>query len=168
MDMSEELHSYEDAKVLPTVSLPMAFDLSSLAYLQTAELTVRHPISDEPTTWRITFAGPGHPVTVALGDEIARRSIEQRQTREEAMTNGRKWKAPAETPAKNRRENALNMAKRILDWTPVVLQAGMPELEYSPEAATSILSNPDFGWLYEQVRKFLNDDAGFIKTSALN
>lgn len=148
--------------------LSAAFDLSSLAYLQTAEMIVRHPITDEPTTWKITFVGPGHPVSVALNDDFARRSIRQRKEREEAMTNGRKWKAPEESPDKNRKINATAFAKRMLDWTPVVLNAGSPPVTFSPDRAVEILENPDFGWLYMQISRFLADDAGFIRDSETN
>jgi hypothetical protein len=150
------------------VAAPAAFDLSSLAYLHTSEMVVRHPITDEPTTWKITFAGPGHPITVGLGDDFARRAIRQRKEREEAMTNGRKWKAPEESPDKNRRINATSFAKRMLDWTPVVLKTGAAPIEFSTDAAVEILENQDFGWLYMQVSRFLADDAGFIPDSETN
>jgi hypothetical protein len=147
---------------------PAAFDLSSLAYLPTAEMIVRHPITEEPTTWKITFAGPGHPITVGLGDDFARRSIKQRKEREEAMTNGRKWKAPEESPDKNRRINATSFARRMLDWTPVVLKAGAPPVTFSTDRAIELLEDQAFGWLYMQVSRFLADDAGFIPDSETN
>jgi hypothetical protein len=146
---------------------PDAFDLSSLAYSDTAEMVVEHPGTGEPTTWKITFAGPGHPVSVALGDEIAKRAIRDRKAREAAQVNGRKWKPEDETPEQNREENGRYYAKRMLGWTPVRLVAGADPVPFSLDNATRLLIDPKFLWLYRQVTAFLAADAGFIESSEI-
>lgn len=141
-------------------------DLSGLAYTETGVLEVLHPITDDPTGWKITFTGPGHPATVKLSDELARRQIKARQTREEAQVNGRKWKAETETPEGNRQDNAETYARRILDWTPAVkLYPNEPPLAFSSGNAARVLADPNFLWLYRQVAAYLLADAGFIKSS---
>jgi hypothetical protein len=145
----------------------VAFDLSSLAYTDTAVMEVEHPNTGEPTGWKITFAGPGHPISVELGDEIARRAIRDRKAREAAQVNGRKWKpAEDETPERNREDNANFYAKRMLGWEPAVrLIKDAPAIEFSHEAAAKLLADPNFFWLQRQCAVFLAADAGFIQSS---
>jgi hypothetical protein len=146
-----------------------AFDLSSLAYADTAVMEVEHPVTGEPTGWKITFAGPGHPISVELGDEIARRAIRDRKAKEAAQVNGRKWKPEDETPEQNREENAKFYAKRMLGWEPAVrLVKDEPPLEFAHTAAIKLLASPSYFWLYRQVAQFLAADVGFIHSSKEN
>jgi hypothetical protein len=148
------------------VAFPAAFDLSELAFIDTADMTVEHPATNEPTEWVITFAGPGHPTSVALQDEIAKRAIRTRQAQQQAQTNGRKWKPEDETPDSNREDNARYYAKRMLSWKPAVrLERGAAAMEFSQENARKLLVDPRYVWLYRQITAFLAADAGFIKNS---
>jgi hypothetical protein len=144
-----------------------AFDLFSLAYADTAVMEVENEETGLPSGWKITFAGPNHPISVELSDEIARRVIRQRKDKEQAQVNGRKWKADDETPKQNREQNAKYYAQRILGWEPAVrLERGEPAVEFSQDAAFKVLSNPKYFWLYKQVARFLDGDAGFIPSSS--
>jgi hypothetical protein len=144
----------------------VAFDLFSHAYAETAVMEVENEETGLPSGWKLTFAGPNHPITVELGDEIARRAIRQRKDKEQAQVNGRKWKADDETPKQNREDNANFYARRMLGWEPAVrLERGEPPLEFSQEAAAKVLANPKYFWLYRQVARFLEADAGFIPRS---
>jgi hypothetical protein len=156
----------DDYNAPAELTIGHAVDLTGLAYIDTGVLEVLNPITDDPTGWQITFTGPGHPSTVRLSDELARRSIKQRQAREEAAVNGRKWKADTETPEGNRQDNAETYARRMLDWTPAVrLYPDEPPLAFSQANASRLLADPNFLWLYRQVAAFLVADAGFIKSS---
>ena len=152
-------------KTLTNGHAPAAFDLSALAFADTAEMTVEHPVTGDPTDWKITFSGPGHPAAVALGDEVARRAIRDRKAREAAQVNGRKWKPEDETPEGNREDNSLYYAKRMLGWTPVRFEAGAQPVAFSIPTAAGLLADPHFLWLYRQVTVFLAADAGFIASS---
>jgi hypothetical protein len=143
------------------------FDLSSLAFLDTAEMEVLHPVTQEPLGWVILFAGPGHPTTVKLSNEASKRMIKARHVREEAQVNGRKWHADPETPEGNIQENSKGFARRMLGWSgrngPVRLDGR--DMPFSVDLAAELLANPRYGWLYRQVAKFVMADEGFLSAS---
>ena len=80
-------------------------DISVFDSADTADMTVAHPATSEPTNWVITFAGPGHPKTIDLADRRARQHLREEKAKEQARVNGRKWKGDEKTPAEQRAEN---------------------------------------------------------------
>lgn len=138
-------------------------DISALAYTETGELDILHPVTGEPIGWKWQIAGPSHAVSIQLGDEIARRQIRERHARETAQVNGRKWRPEDETPDKNRKENAQFYARRVLGFNPVRVLG--EELHFSTETCRRILEDPKFGWVYRQIAAYCVDDAGFIAGS---
>lgn len=139
-------------------------DLGKLAFSNTAQMTVVHPKTGQPTTWVWDIAGPGHEKTVAQANRTSREATMEEARRQQAMVNGRKWKAEVKTPDQIRDENASHFAERVLGWSPVSIN-GKP-LAYSPQAATDLLRDADYGWLFQQLITFLRDEDSFIGGSA--
>jgi hypothetical protein len=140
------------------------FDIDDFATADTAEMVVAHPITGEPTSWRITFAGPGHPKTVKQTDRLARQTMRESRDQEMARVNGRKWKGEERTPDENRRRNAEFFAERMLGWTPVRINGA--DLPFSEETAVKLLMDPKYLKFYQQVLNFLADERSFTKASA--
>jgi len=143
-----------------------AFDLASLAYTDTAEIEVEHPVTGGPIGWTITVTGPSHPVAIALSDETARRVIQDRHRQTAAQINGRKWKPEEETPDGNREQNARYFARRILGWSKIDIQG--EDYPFSQENAVKLLVDQRYQWLYRQIATFFAADEGFIKASAIH
>ena len=140
------------------------FDIAAFESEDTAEMVVEHPITGEPTTWRITLAGPAHATTIAQGDRLSRQTMREARDRETAIANGKKWKGGEErTPEDNRRRNAEFLAARMLGWTPVRINGA--ELAFSTENAIRLLVDPRYFRLYQQVMNFLADERSFVKTA---
>jgi hypothetical protein len=163
-------HSAHDHHAKPQTNghAPGAFDLSSLAYADTGELVIVHPLTGEPTGWKWIIAGPGHPIVVEQGDEFARQAIRDRKARESAQVNSRKWKPDDESPEENRKRNARYFARRVLGWVPdqpVRLESGAAPVEFSTDNVAGLLRQPKFGWLYKQVADYCSEDVGFIQRS---
>ena len=140
------------------------FDLGSVSVVDVAKLAVRHPQTTAPTGWIIDIAGPGHPETIALGNETARERLVQQREQEQARVNGKKWKGGDVDPDSERDRNLSRIARRILGWTPVTLNG--EAFAYSPANAILLLKEPAYTWAATQVYEFLGEDASFIKTSA--
>ena len=51
----------------------------------------------QPTDWKWTFAGPGHPNAAAQSNRVAREFLAKTRAKEQAQTNGKKWKARADS-----------------------------------------------------------------------
>lgn len=144
-----------------------SFDLSSLAYQDTSELVIEHPVTGQPTGWVWTVVGPAHRISIELSDEAARRVIKDRQRREAAQTNGKKWKPDEETPEGNREQNVEYFARRILSWNHPARLDG-ESLSFSQENVRKLLADPKYLWLYRQVTGYFTSDEAFIKASAKN
>ena len=59
------------------------FNLGLLDALDTADLEVCHPATGQPTGWVITFAGPGHPQTVAFNERQLRKRMREEREKEQ-------------------------------------------------------------------------------------
>lgn len=140
--------------------------LSAFAFKDTAILDVMAPDGSGPLGWRITFAGPGHPKTVAFNEVKNREILHRNRQIEMAQINGRKYKPEEQTVDEARRENVRWVAARIVNWTPVALSPDKPPLEFSEAAAVDVFINPDLGWIYAQCLEFLAADQSFTQTSA--
>lgn len=137
-------------------------DLADFDAADEADMTV--VLNGRLTTWVWTFAGPGHPVTVAQASRMARERLHRDREQEQARVNGRKWKAEEETPDDVRRRNVAFVVERLLRWTPVKLNG--EDVPFSPEAATRVLSDPRKATLLTQAIEFLAEDKSFIRRSA--
>lgn len=140
------------------------FNLGSRRAAQTADLEVIDPETDEPTGWLITFAGPGHPKTVAQEDRQARERIEEERARDQALANGRPWLPSSRSKEEREARNVAFIVDRIVGWTPVDL--GEEHVSFSAEKATEILADPGYAWLYSQCSRFLLAEKSFFKGSA--
>ncbi|MDP3417850.1 hypothetical protein [Falsiroseomonas sp.] len=141
-----------------------SFDIADIVVEDVSTLTIRHPQTNAPTTWQMQIAGPGHPVTLALQNEVAREQLQEQRAIEQARANGRKYKAPETDPEEDRARSMNRVARRIVGWTDVSLN-GQP-FPYSAENAAAIMTDPKRGWIATQVLDFFGADAAFIKRSA--
>lgn len=141
-----------------------AIDLSAILPADTSVLEILKPGGTEGTGWRITFAGPGHPKTVAWTTEQSRRNLRKEAQRDAQRENGRKIKPDDRDPDDVRRENVGWVVSRIIDWTPVKL--GGPPIAFSEAAAMDLLMKPEMGWAYVQMVDFLADERSFTRRSA--
>jgi hypothetical protein len=137
------------------------FDGAAFDAVDTSDMYVT--IGGVPTKWHWTFAGPGHPKTVAQNDRLARDRLRDAREKEQSQTNGRKWKAPEESPDEARARNIGWIVERLLGWSPVKIDGKV--LEFSTEAATSWLSDPRKVETLAQALEFLTADNSFTKRS---
>jgi hypothetical protein len=144
----------------------VSFDLSAFQASDQAEMVVRHPVTNEPTTWKITFAGPGHPKTRELADRLARQSLREEQEQARARVNGRKWKGEERSPNEARDANFRAVADRIIQWSPVRLNG--EDVPFNTDNAMRLLSDPAMGTLFAQCLEFLGAEASFLQDSAKN
>lgn len=140
------------------------FDLSTVAASDTAEMEFRHPITNEKTGWKITIAGPGHPVTMDISKRLQRERLQRDKAIERARANGSKWKGDDSDPDEERQRNAQNVSVRILGWSEVHFD-GKP-FTYSKDAALALMLEPKFVHVQNQIIDFLNSEASFTTSSA--
>lgn len=139
------------------------FDIAGLAAADEGELAILDG-AGKPTGWVWTFAGPGHPTTVALDRESNSRFLQREQAKERAQVNNKKWKGDGETVEEVRDRNVSYIVGRLLRWSDIQME-GKP-FPCTPDNARSILSNPRFGLVFEQANEFLRDEKDFTKGSA--
>ncbi|PWC96967.1 hypothetical protein [Azospirillum sp. TSO5] len=145
------------------------FDLADLAYGETLEYAIKHPVTGVATTWVWTIAGPSHPITIALNEKIEKRDREE----ESKFTQARIAAAKANKPEPERpllsahdraKRNATDLAGRVINFTPVKL--GGKLIEYSPDSVVELLSDLSKDWLFSQVFGAAYNKLGFIPNSA--
>lgn len=135
------------------------FDLDDLNATDTAEMTVMH--NGKPTNWVWTFAGPGHPQTIAYGNKTSRERLQQERLKEQARVNGKKWSAPEESVDEVRARNVDMVVNRIVGWTPVRLSG--EAYPFSAENARKLLLDPAKISLFAQAIEFIAEDNSFTK-----
>lgn len=140
------------------------FDLGSTDSLDEAELAIRHPATDEPTTWVWTFYGPGHAKTIELANRVSRTALRELQEQRQSRLNGKKVKVEEQTLDGIRSETVDNIIARTKTFTPVKL--GAETITFSEDAARQLLLDRRKGWLYKQVTEYLGSDENFIQPSA--
>jgi hypothetical protein len=136
------------------------FNLGLLDSLDTADLEVCHPATGQPTGWVITFAGPGHPQTVAFNERQLRKRMREEREKEQAKTNNRKWKGEDKSTEDVRAENLAALVDRIVGWTPVSING--QDIPFSREMAMQLFGDPRKGWLFSQALDFLVADDSFM------
>jgi hypothetical protein len=150
-----------------------AFDISSLDAVDESTLII--VVNGRATNWAWVFAGPGHPKAVEQANRMARERLKLEREQEQARINGRKWKAPEETPEGAVERNVAMVVDRLIGWHVIdaagnktgapVLMAGEP-FPFSEENARKVLSDRRRGSILLQALEFLGDEAAFTKRSA--
>jgi hypothetical protein len=138
------------------------FDLSELDAADTAEMTVM--AFGKPTSWVWTFAGPGHPKTIAQSDRYAREAIVTEKLQQQAQVNGKKWKAPEESLEERRARNINHIVERLIGWSPVKMNG--QDYPFSDVTARAILADRRKVDVYTQALDFLREENSFTKRSA--
>jgi hypothetical protein len=140
------------------------FDLSTVDAKDEAELAIKHPKTAEPTGWKWTFYGPGHPKTIELANTVSREVLQEQREHRQAQLNGKKIKVEGQTLDDIRDKQVANIVARTKGFTPVKLDG--QTIEFSPENATRLLLDRRKAWLLNQVSEYLGEDASFIQPSA--
>lgn len=139
------------------------FDLSQLDAIDEAVMEVRRPDGSD-TGWRWTFAGPGHPKSIEQSNRIAKERLRREAAKEQAVTNGKKWKAEDETIDEALARNVRIVTDRLLGWSSI--QMGGKDFPFSTENATTLLMDRRKGSLLIQALEFLGDESSFTQRSA--
>lgn len=131
--------------------------LEDLMDADTAEMTVlgrdgQPHVGSDGNPWRITFAGPSHPIAFQLDEERQRRLITR------AMPGGK----PAEQDPVELAVTPL--VRRCITWSPIELE-GKP-LECTPENARLVFSQSVH--LRNQAERFLVRASNFTRRQSVN
>src|ERR1700687_4294943 len=113
------------------------------------ELVIRHPQTQEPTTWIWTLYGPGHPNTVQLATKLTRRALRELADQKQAQVNGKKWKAEDQSYDELHFKNVESIVARTKTFTPVKI--GAETTAFTPEGAQKLLSDRKMSWLFNQL-----------------
>lgn len=140
------------------------FSLDDFASADTADMVVM--VGGRPTSWIWTFAGPGHPRTIEQSNRQSRQRLQDDRLKQQAVVNGKKWKAPDETVETIRERNIADIVERLLGWSPVKIDG--QDVPFSPEKAKELLSDRRRASLLLQAIEFLADDQAFTKRSETN
>src|SRR3546814_358663 len=141
------------------------FDLTEVVAVDSDWITIAGK-DGKPTTWKIELAGPGHPETLAGQREVQAERMAKARRIEAAQVNGRKWKGDEIDPDAETRRQAERLARRILGWTPVVVNG--QDFPYSRANAVALMLEPRWSFVQSQVVDYLVSDAAFTKGSATN
>jgi hypothetical protein len=140
------------------------FDLSELDTVDEDVMDVRRKDGSE-TGWKWTFAGPGHSKSIEQSNRLAKERLRKEKAQEQAVINGKKWKAEDETPEEALDRNVRIVTDRLLGWSPIKMN-GEP-LPFSIDNANAILKDRRKSHLLIQALEFLGDDAAFSGRSAM-
>lgn len=119
---------------------------------ETADYTVKNPITGEPTKLVLVLAGPEHP-------ERKKRKFEQ-QRRMRAMAQATN-ELPIQDPAEEEEEGREDVLANILGWK------GRSE-PFSRDACEAYVGGPRRRWLLHQVASALRRRELFIKRSVIS
>lgn len=145
-------------------------DLSGTVYSASEIFEPVVPGSDKKTGWRIELAGPSHPKTVALSEDVTRERLNREKAVEFAQVNGRKWKPDDETPDERAKRTVTRLVKRIVGWSPNPLfKFFSPEpIQFSEEKAVELFLRPEMGGYLGQLADRFMSEAAFTQGSAKN
>lgn len=130
-------------------------DLADFEDVTTGELVILHPQTKAPTTSRVILAGPEHP---------ARKQIEMQRTRRMRAEFAATGKMPVTDPVDEYDEQTEHLVTLTIGWTDMHL--GREDLQYSPQAARAIYTDPKRQWFRAQVNAGLQKTELFIASSA--
>lgn len=147
----------------PSASL----DLSALTPLASYQLAILKPGTTEPTGWVIELAGPSHPQTIAVANDMGQENLDKEKAIEFAQVNGRKWKTEAETPDDRRRKNVTKLCRRIIGWSPdPTFKFVSPDpIAFSVPAAVDLFVRPELGGFFVQVTDYFTGERAFMPPS---
>lgn len=151
-----------------------AIDLSDVMPEETGILHIVVPGTNKRTGWKIVFAGPSHPKTIAQNNEMSRQQLDKAERIEMAQVNNRKWKGEGKQVDDLRRENVDWIMGRIVSWTPIKIKRFSAEDVELPENATAeqikrakeLLAQPYMLPYFGQMIDYVADQASFIAASA--
>lgn len=152
------------SKEQATVAAIPEFTFSDLEAADTSVMTVE--VNGKLTNWTWTFAGPGHPATVAQSNRMARERLHADRLKEQSVTNGKKWKAPEETVDEVRERNVRSIVERIVDWSPVKIDGEL--YPFTADNAYNLLIDRSRVGLLTQATEFLFADNSFTQRSGGN
>jgi hypothetical protein len=156
----------DEGSVKVKVNAPEPFDISVLATEDTSELVINHPVTNEPTTWVWTIAGPSHPEAIKADDERANEMKREELEKERARVNGRKWRGELRTADEEKQRSAQHFARKVLNWTPVRINGA--DFHYSRGNVLKILLDPSYWLVYRQLLEFFGEEKSFMKPSSLS
>jgi hypothetical protein len=145
-----------------TADAALVSDIDAFDTVDTADMTVLTP-DGRLSQWVWTFAGPGHPKTIAQSNRIARERLHEESQKDAARTNGRKWKPVEESPDEVRAKNATFVIERLIGWRGAT--RGGQDFPFSVESARAILLDPRKGGILVQGLEFLGENASFTPRS---
>lgn len=137
--------------------------LDDLVPADTATLAILN-VARQPIGWNIVLAGPTHPVTLALADEVMQEGLNRQHDIATAQIAGKAYTVPAETAEQVRKRTSARVAKRILGWNDVTI--GGEVLSYSPSNALRLTGEPKFRRIYDQIVEYLGGEKAFTTSSA--
>ncbi len=142
-------------------SASAGFDLSAV---DTADESVMEVVvNGSPVDWRWTFAGPGHPKTIEQSNRLAKERLRKEKLQEQAVVNGKKWKAEEETVEQALERNVSLVVDRLLGWSPVKMNG--QDYPFSTENARALLMDRRKGQLLIQALEFLGEEQSFTQRS---
>lgn len=134
------------------------FDLDTLEEIDVAEMVVQHPEKLDPIVaaddkpWTLKIAGPNHAEVIKQRNLAVGKALRQTRTR-----------GPVGDRPEDVTDDAFKaLADRILGWNAPIM-GGKP-LEFAKDVALDLITTRQ--WFRNQVQKFVNDDASFLKGSA--
>lgn len=142
------------------------FILDDAAPLDTLDYDTRHPLTEEPTGWIVTFAGPAHPQSIALADKSAKEGLRAAREIQKARINGKKFKPEETTPDDERREFVEGLVARIVTWGGNVPSYKGKVYHFNPKDAVELLLFPQMGNFVKQFTDVLVEEKSFMPGSS--
>lgn len=153
--MNSDTNDITATPATPSMDFLLAADTHTLAILGPDK---------QPVGWNFTLAGPAHPVSKRLADEMLQESLTEKRAIAMAQANGKPYEPPTETAAQVRERNGRRLSARILGWNPVTI-GGQP-FEYSAANALKLATDPQLRFVFEQVLTYLGGEKAFLASSA--
>lgn len=150
------------------LSSAAVLDLGDLRYTDTYTYDVKHPATDKPLGWLITFASPAHPQNIAALEAEWREQQDAALKRQEevAAANKRGEELPPKrlSMSEMRADTAKRICRRVVEVAPAVISGRTIDDVASLEAA---LIDPGFSWLAPQLDRAAGN-AGMALPAAPN
>lgn len=145
-------------------------DLTSTRPLDVVTIDIMIPGTTKPTGWKVELAGPAHPQTIAIGDDVSQEIFDRNAAIEFAQVNGRKWKGDGDTLEARRRKFVTVVCRRILGWSPnPVFRFVQPEpIAFSLKVAVDLFLRPDMSLYFTQITDYINGERAFMPPSELS
>lgn len=132
------------------------FNLKSIRQVTSAKIQVKDPATGDPTGVIFEMAGPEHP---------DRKRITFAQSRKFLRSYAKTGRAEMPEPEDAESQKKENLAAFTLGWTGLIDDAGVPVV-FSKAAALELYTNPEMGWLVDQLDTALGEKELFITRSA--